>query len=76
MSAPRLSSACRAAALIAAMLAAVPAAAEDEITYLLPAPASLQGATQIGRLHLNGAYSTSSFSLSSDHNGGTLVHFV
>ena len=41
MSAPRLSSACRAAALIAAMLAAVPAAAEDEITYLLPAPASL-----------------------------------
>ena len=41
MSAPRLSSACRAAALIAAMLAAVPAAAQDEITYLLPAPASL-----------------------------------
>jgi hypothetical protein len=35
-----------------------------------------EGATQVGRLHFNGAYSTSSFSLSTDHNGGTLVHFV
>jgi hypothetical protein len=35
-----------------------------------------EGGTQVERLHLNGAYSTSSFSLSSDHNGGTLVHFV
>src|SRR5271166_6423917 len=34
-----ISSACRAAAVIATMLAAAPAAAEDEITYLLPAPA-------------------------------------
>jgi NitT/TauT family transport system substrate-binding protein len=34
-------SACRVAAVIATMLAAAPAAAEEEITYLLPAPAIL-----------------------------------
>jgi NitT/TauT family transport system substrate-binding protein len=41
MSAPSIKFACRAAAVIAGMLAAAPAVAEDEITYLLPAPASL-----------------------------------
>jgi NitT/TauT family transport system substrate-binding protein len=41
MSAPSIKSICRAAAVIAGMLAAAPAAAQDEITYLLPAPASL-----------------------------------
>jgi hypothetical protein len=35
-----------------------------------------EGSTPVVHLHFNGAYSTSSFSLSSDHNGGTLVHFV
>src|SRR5437016_14038344 len=39
VSTPR--SACRVAAVIATMLAAAPAAAEEEITYLLPAPAIL-----------------------------------
>jgi hypothetical protein len=34
------------------------------------------GATPVAHLQFNGAYSTSSFSLSSDHAGGTLVHFV
>jgi hypothetical protein len=35
-----------------------------------------EGATPVAHLHFNGAYSTSSFSLSADHHGGTLVHFV
>jgi hypothetical protein len=35
-----------------------------------------EGATPVAHLHFNGAYSTSNFSLSSDHAGGTLVHFV
>jgi hypothetical protein len=34
------------------------------------------GATPVAHLNFNGAYSTSSFSLSPDHHGGTLVHFV
>src|ERR1700675_3474867 len=41
MSIARLRSACRAAALITALLPAIPAVADEEITYLLPAPASL-----------------------------------
>jgi hypothetical protein len=35
-----------------------------------------EGATRVAHLDFNGAYSTSSFSLSTDHHGGTLVHFV
>jgi hypothetical protein len=34
------------------------------------------GSTPVARLNFNGAYSTSSFSLSTDHTGGTLIHFV
>ncbi len=34
------------------------------------------GSTPVARLNFNGPYSTSSFSLSTDHTGGTLIHFV
>ena len=34
------------------------------------------GSTPVAHLNFNGAYSPSSFSLSTDHNGGTLIHFV
>jgi hypothetical protein len=34
------------------------------------------GSSPLAHLNFNGAYSTSSFSLSTDHNGGTLIHFV
>jgi hypothetical protein len=34
------------------------------------------GSTPVARLNFNGAFSTSSFSLSTDHSGGTLIHFV
>jgi hypothetical protein len=35
-----------------------------------------EGATPVAHLDFNGAYSTSSFSLTSDHAGGMLVHVV
>ncbi len=35
-----------------------------------------EGLTPVAHLNFNGAYSTSCFSLSSDHQGGTLIHFV
>src|SRR5215831_1078287 len=41
MSRPEFRRACRAAAVIATILAATPAVADEEITYLLPAPATL-----------------------------------
>src|SRR5215471_4130024 len=41
MPATSLSFACRTAAALALLIAAAPATAEEEITYLLPAPASL-----------------------------------
>jgi hypothetical protein len=34
------------------------------------------GSTPVAHLNFNGPYSTSSFSLSTDHTGGTLIHFV
>lgn len=34
------------------------------------------GLTPVAHLNFNGAYSTSSFSLTTDHHGGTLIHFV
>jgi hypothetical protein len=34
------------------------------------------GLTPVAHLNFNGAYSTPNFSLSTDHNGGTLIHFV
>src|SRR5271166_3011143 len=34
------------------------------------------GLIPVAHLNFNGAYSTSSFSLSADRNGGTLIHFV
>ena len=34
------------------------------------------GLTPVAHLNFNGAYSTSSFSLTTDHNGGTLIRFV